>query len=309
MALVKTPLMINGATHPAQSFRLMIRDLARGNEGVTAGGDLKVSSLTVPGTKVRIADGSGIAKGRTSTWQGHYTFYNIGSFDVDIAPTGSTARSDMVCVRVLDPEFEGGLNPATDATVEFAVASNVVSSATRPPAGWTALPLARIDMPPGTSVITSDMVKDLRFLANPRRERRMYPLVGQPYDPIAYTNDTWKDWPSSGRWQLDIPSWAVTAILSTTMSGLRLVGGNFFADLRHMLNTTAGANSQIDDDGGTGWRRANHMIGDVMAIPADIRGTTQTLKIQTQVHPDPGTIDTNGATRLFLDIEWVEGLL
>ncbi|MFI8085927.1 hypothetical protein ACIF6L_34695 [Kitasatospora sp. NPDC086009] len=307
--LAKTPLMINGASHPAQSFRLMIRDLAQGAEGVTSGGDLKVRALTVPGSKVQVGDGSGIAKGRMDPWQGHYSFYNIGTFNVDIAPTGSSPRSDMVCVRILDPEYEGGRDPMNDATVEFAVAPNVGDSATMPPAGWTGIPLARVDMPPGTSVITADMVKDLRFMANPRRDRRVFPKIGAPYDPIAYTDDTWQDWPSAAIWQLTIPPWAVKAIVRTNLSGLRVSGGSVFADLRHLLASTAGADSQIDDDGGTGFRRMNHEIGDELVIPEELRGTTQTLKIQTRVHNDPGTLDTNSATRLFLDVEWQEGLL
>ncbi|MER7707248.1 hypothetical protein ABTX81_30645 [Kitasatospora sp. NPDC097605] len=309
MALAKTPLMVNGATHPAQTFRLMIRDLAQGNEGVGGGGDLKVSALGVPGAQVQVAAGSGIAKGRMDTWQGHYSFYNTAVANVPVAPTGSTARSDMLCVRVLDPEYEGGRNPATDATVEFQVASNVGSAATVPPAGWTAIPLARFDMPAGTSVITAGMVKDLRSIANPRRERRLMPHVGFPYDPIVDTGGAWVNWPAAALWQLAVPSWATTANLVTTLAGLRLSGGNVFAEMRHVLGTTVGASAQIDDDGGAGFRRAHQIIADVLDIPQAMRGTTQNLKLQTLVYPDPGTIDTNGATAAVLDIEWVEGLL
>lgn len=309
MAMVKTPLMINGATHPAQTIRLMVRDLSQGNEGITAGLDMKVSALTVPGSKVQVASGSGIARGRMDPWQGHYTFHNIGSALVDIAPTGSTPRSDMVCVRVLDPEYEGGRNPATDATVEFQVASNVESTDTMPPAGWTAIPLARIDIPPATSVINADMVKDLRFLANARRQRLLLPHVGFPYEPIGDTSEAWLDWPSTAVWSLAVPPWATSVNVVTTMAGLRLSVGNVYAEMRHVLGATVGAAAQIDDDGGAGFRRAHHVIADVLPVPPEMRGTTQPLKLQTVVYPDPGVIDTNAGTSAILDIEFVEGLL
>ncbi|MFD4397196.1 hypothetical protein [Kitasatospora sp. NPDC058478] len=311
MTMVKTPLMINGATHSAQSFRLMIRDLARNSEGITAGGDFKVGALAVPGAQVQVGDGSCIIRGRANIWQGHYDAYNIGITNVPIAPTGSTARSDMVCVRVLDPEYEGGRNPATDATVEFQVASNVGAAATTPPAGWTAIPLARIDMPAGTSVITQAMITDLRSLANPRRDRKLMPIVGFPYDPINKSSGGgFKDWPAAARWQINIPAWATTANMMTTVAGLRLSGGNVFGDMRHVLGGSAGAAAQIDDDGGSGWRRANHIVVDVLTVPAAMRGTTQLLRLQTAIYePDPGTVDTNAATAAILDIEFVEGLL
>ena len=45
------------------------------------------------------------------------------------------------------------------------------SSATTPPAGITAIPLARVDVPAGTSNITQAMITDLRYLLNARRDR------------------------------------------------------------------------------------------------------------------------------------------
>ncbi|WP_329492519.1 hypothetical protein OG618_37130 (plasmid) [Kitasatospora sp. NBC_01246] len=309
MALVQTPLLVNGAIHPAQSWRLMIRDLARGNEGVGSGGDLKVTALPVAGTRVRIGDGSCIVQGRTSPWQGHYSAYNIGAYDVDIASTGSSARSDLVCVEVLDPEYGGGRNPAIDPTVQFTVVSNVANTATTPPPGMSAIALARIDLPAGTAAVTADMVRDVRAMANPRRERRLLPLVGFPYDPISDTGGVWQNWPNNAQWQLAVPRWATSVNLVTTLAGLRLSGGNVFADMRHSLGAMVGVSAQIDDDGGTGFRRAQHVIVDVLPVPEEIRGTTQPLRLQTAVYPDPGAVDTNSATSVILDVEWVEGLL
>ena len=105
MTLYPRPILTNGATHSAEQFRMLVRDLARGAEGVTEGDDLKVTQRGTPGAGVTISDGSGVVKGRISTFQGHYSVCNQGSDDLDIAATGGSVRSDMVILRVEDPEY------------------------------------------------------------------------------------------------------------------------------------------------------------------------------------------------------------
>ena len=105
MALFPRPLLTNGATHSAQQFRMMVRDLANGAEGITQGDDLKVTQRSTPGGGVTVGDGSAVVRGRANTFQGHYSACNIGAVNVDLAATGSGAgRSDMVILRVEDPE-------------------------------------------------------------------------------------------------------------------------------------------------------------------------------------------------------------
>ncbi|GHJ34370.1 hypothetical protein TPA0910_88030 [Streptomyces hygroscopicus subsp. sporocinereus] len=107
MALNPTPIATTGATHTAQQFRMMIRDLSRANEGITEGDHLKVTALSTPGGGVQIADGSAVIIGRVSPVQGSYSAYNIGvDTSVTISPTGGTGRSDMIVLRVEDPEYE-----------------------------------------------------------------------------------------------------------------------------------------------------------------------------------------------------------
>src|SRR5690348_7564275 len=127
MTLFQAPILTNGATHSAQQFRMLVRDLARGAEGTTQGDDLKVTALGTPGSSVQIADGSGIIRSKANSFGGSYAACNIGTATVAIAPTGGSIRSDMVVLRVLDPEYEGSLNPATDPIMYFDVLSNVGS--------------------------------------------------------------------------------------------------------------------------------------------------------------------------------------
>ncbi|RIH59101.1 hypothetical protein D3C59_30015 [Streptomyces sp. SHP22-7] len=118
----------------------MIRDLANGAEGITQGDDLKVSQRSTPGGGVVIGDGSGVIRGRANAFQGHYSVCNIGSVDVPIAATGATGRSDMLIIRVEDPDYEGNLNPETQQIVYPDIIPNVSSSATTIPDSRTGIP-------------------------------------------------------------------------------------------------------------------------------------------------------------------------
>ncbi|GAA3304817.1 hypothetical protein GCM10020295_56920 [Streptomyces cinereospinus] len=68
MTLVQPPMLTHGGTHPARAFRMMVRDLARGNQGVTEANDLKVRQLSAPGAGVRVGDGSSVIRG--AAWGG-----------------------------------------------------------------------------------------------------------------------------------------------------------------------------------------------------------------------------------------------
>ncbi|WP_314250904.1 hypothetical protein [Streptomyces sp. DSM 40907] len=308
MTLTPVPLLTNGGTHSAQSFRMMVRDLARGAEGVTEGSDLKVTPLTVPAGGVLIGDGSGVIRGRAVPWQGHYTAYNIGTEAVPVAPTGGTPRTDMVVMRVLDPEYEGTRNPAKDKIVAFEVIPGVSTTATAPPPGFSAIPLARINLPANTGTITAAMITDLRRIANPRRERRIQMIRGFPYSQSPAAVDKWADWPTEARVQVEVPSWAVTANLVTQI-GVRFTG-NPHTRWRHKFGATFGAEITMDDDAVTGWSRENIMLGDTPQITPALRGTVQTLSLQT--NPLPGStfgLDVNGGSNCVFDVEFVEGVL
>jgi hypothetical protein len=276
VTLFQAPLLTNGATHPAQQFRMMIRDLARGNEGITEGDDLKVTALSTPGTSVKVSDGSGVVRGKANTFQGSYAVCNIGTPTVAIAATGGSPRSDMVVLRVLDPEYEGTLNPAVDQIEFFDIVSNVSSTATQVPAGYTAIPLARIDIPASTSVITNAMITDLRQCANPRRQRDIY-IVS----------------PTS---------------MSTEIAGLRYSTGLFFGNLRSTFGSSLTTQSVVlDDNGGTGVRRGVALTADTLAVPSTYRGTNQLLRPQASgAGGNAGKVSIDASSTVIADVEYLE---
>ncbi|WP_405613309.1 hypothetical protein [Streptomyces sp. NBC_00076] len=309
MALIQPPMLTHGGTHPARAFRMMIRDLASGNSGVTEGNDLKVREWATPGAGVRVGDGSAVVGG--AAWgQGSYTQYNVGDAIVPIAPTGSSARSDLICLRVEDPEYEGNRNPAADDIGYFHVVSGVSASTKTVPSGMTAIPLARLNLPANTATITNAMITDLRQIANPRRDRKLYTAYPSALSELKYQDNKWRNWPAAASWAVPIPAWAVSAKVVVTIAGLRMARANVFATMQTKLGSDLGENTVIDDNQGSVVRRQTVVIADNITISWVQRGTTQTLSLQTYMSKaETGDLSVDGSTSIIADVEFTEGVL
>jgi hypothetical protein len=308
MTLFQAPILTDGATHSAQQFRMLVRDLARGAEGITEGDDLKVTALGTPGAAVQVADGSGIVRSKANSFGGSYAVCNVGTATVNIAATGGSPRSDMVVLRVLDPEYEGALDPASDQIEFFDVISNVSSTATTVPAGYTAIPLARIDIPASTSTITSGMIKDIRACANPRRTRALYTfsptgalveLGGLPSVKTAWSNVP--------GWNIPVPDWATTARIVITICQIRYSTNNVFGDIDAAFgNNLLLQNTILDDNQGTGTRRATVILADTLTLPDTYRGTTQLLVPRYLTLSGTGKVGMDTSVTLVADVEFTE---
>ncbi|WP_329047179.1 hypothetical protein [Streptomyces sp. NBC_01422] len=309
MALFPRPILTDGATHPAQQFRMLVRDLARGAEGITQGTDLKVTQLSTPGTSVQVGDGSGVVRGRVNAFQGTYSVCNIGAVSVAIAATGGSARSDMVILRVEDQEYEGNISPVTGQVAYFQVISNVSASATTIPDGRTGIPLARIDIPSSTSTITNAMIKDIRTIANPRRERQQ--LTQSPtLQSVEITGNTnvYSAFNTLGGWNIAIPTWASTAKIRCDVWGLRLTTANFFGAMRGNFGASLIVQATtIDDNGGNNIRRITHGCADTLTLPDAYRGTTQLLRLQASgASGNTGRVSVDPSSTALYDVEFEE---
>ncbi|CAL9666601.1 hypothetical protein SUDANB145_07192 (plasmid) [Streptomyces sp. enrichment culture] len=295
-----------------------MKDLANGAEGITGGGDLKVAPLSTPGAGVQVGEGSGIVLGRVSAFQGAYAVRNQGSDTVPIAATGASARSDMVIVRVEDPEYEGNLDPAVDDINYFQVISGVSSSATAIPDGRTGIALARIDIPASTSTITSAMITDLRKIANPRRERIIQtesPLtdlrkIANPSISTALGGSTdYKYFSTALGKNFAIPAWASKAIVKIDVSPLRYDTANFWGYLSATFGDSLTVQATtLDDNQGSGVRRVPAVIADTLTIPDAYRGTSQLLRVRTRAAASGQTanIYVDSGTTLVYDVQYVE---
>jgi hypothetical protein len=310
MALFPAPILTNGATHSAQQFRMLVRDLANGAEGITQGDDLKVTQRATPGGGVLVGDGSGVVKGRMDAFQGHYAACNIGSFDVPIAATGSGAgRSDMVILRVEDPEYEGSLNPATDQIDYFDVISGVSSSATAIPDGRTGIPLARIDIPASTATITNAMIVDLRKCANPRRSRLLLTQSPASISTGIGSSLSYSYFSTAAGWNIAIPDWATKAIVKVDVSPIRYDLGNFFGQISATFGASLATQSiLLDDNQGTGARRIPAIIADTLTLPSGYRATTQLLRVRAAglTSGQAARIYVDSGTTLVADVQFEE---
>jgi hypothetical protein len=310
MALFPRPILTNGATHSAQQFRMLVRDLARGAEGITEGDDLKVTQRSTPGAGVLIGDGSGVIQGRVNAFQGHYSVCNIGAIDVPIAATGASARSDMLILRVEDPEYEGSLNPAVDQIVYPQIISNVSSSATTIPDGRTGIPLARIDIPASTSTITNAMIIDVRKLANPRRDRRQFLASPTSSSNLSGTANTYTYWSSVPGWTLAVPDWATTVIIRIDVGQIKYDLGNIGASFRATFGASLVTQPVTIDEnapnGSNPWRNTI-VSGDTLTLPATYRGTSQLLRPQAACFgTNAGRLTMDASTTVIYDVEFLE---
>ncbi|WP_432190839.1 hypothetical protein [Streptomyces sp. bgisy027] len=304
---LQPPMMVRGADHSARAMRLMIRDLARGRQGVAEGEDLKVRPLEPPGPGIRVGDGSALIHG-ARPWQGAYTQSNIGDARVDVEPTGPFARTDLIVLRIEDPEWEGERDPHTQEIGYFHVVKGVAHDATAVPADMTGLVLARIALPRNTAAITSGMITDLRQLANPRTERILRTVHPTQTEEVPVKHGQWAAWPQEAAWDLDVPAWATTATVVVTLSGLRSEAGSVYAELRTRLGERAAAPTVVDDDGTT-TRRSGATLADTLAVPPAYRGTRQRLAVEINQNDKygDGKLAVAKGTTAVLDIAFTEG--
>jgi len=304
---LQPPMMVRGADHSARAMRLMIRDLARGRQGVAESEDLKVHPLQTPGPGVRVGDGSALIHG-ARPWQGAYTQSNIGDAQVEVEPTGPFARTDLIVLRIEDPEWEGERDPRREEIGYFHVVKGVAHDAATVPEGMTGVALARVTLPRNTAAITADMITDLRQIANPRSERVLRTVHPTATEEVPGKHGQWAAWPREAAWDLDVPAWATTATVVVALSGLRAEAGPVYAELRTRLGERAAKPTVVDDDGTT-TRRSSVTLADTLAVPPSYRGTRQHLAVEINQHDKygDGQLTVARGTTVTLDVAFTEG--
>ncbi|WP_344098582.1 hypothetical protein, partial [Nocardiopsis tropica] len=288
---------VQGAKSGARMARLQLQSATRSAQGIIEPPDLQVRAATIPDGTVTVAAGGCVVAGREQNFQGSYFGYNVGLDSVSIAPTGSGGgRSDLVVARVEDPTVEGPNvweHALTDQLIYTRVIQGVSATAEDVPAGvvYSAVPLARIDIPANTATITQDMVTDLRTMLNPRTERTMRTMYGQGledgrYDLADFKTD-FERWPQHNWEGLLIPSWATQLSVRadwmnalypapgapgpTTRDARGQVRVGFIGSGGNNLYTTAPAYN-FNPQGDTNGFRASTGLADTLTVPAAMRG-------------------------------------
>jgi hypothetical protein len=316
MAWDNVPWAIGGgAQHSPEVARLLAYAAFRSNEGTLGPLDLQVKALGVPGGSVTVDPGACTILCRSTG--GAYQSYAGRLLTQDtlaIPATGGSARSDLIVARVEDPYMAGEpwADPTDPTTGPYIFTRRIpgVPNTTTDVAslglGYSAIPLARVDVPASTGTITGAMIHDLRKIANPRRERD---LIAQAWGSTnTLTASSYTEWPTGAHWSIAVPTWATQLkVLATwaqilTPSGASNPGGGLLISFGSLSSSTVA----YDTTSNTGSSRSTYMCGDRLTIPASMRGTTQTLTLKGTRGSGTGAIQADAYSALAVDYEFSE---
>lgn len=329
MAWDNVPWFVGGgALHSPEVARLLAYSATNGAEGVVGVDDLSVVPLSPAGTSIRALPGACLILNRaTGGSQQTYAARLVSEDVVAVSPTGSTSgRNDLVVARVEDPFMAGEpwQAPADPATGQYvftriipnvpasAVASSKAASDYLAAQGFSAIPLAGLIIPANTATVDGGMIRNLRKVARPRRERAFLTLT--PSTDDAVTSATYATWPKAASWTVEVPAWATKMIvrgevalgyvprLSTTANGQAT--GHFRAKGGTVVTSTVFYD--FDVASGSAFGRFNVVAGGTYDVPLAMRGTSQTFSLQAE--KVGGNVDLHANTYSFatLEVEFLE---
>lgn len=299
---------------------------ARGNEGIVGPTSWQVRELNVPGTSVRVSSGVGLILNRTAGYSSEmYTARSGEETQLAIAATGSgSGRSDLVVVRIEDPYLNGSqwqvpVDPTVGPYVNPVVISGVPDTTTAVAdlgLGYSAIALARIDIPASTGTITQSMITDLRQVANPRRNRELftYAMVEGETEQGITTIAAGEYFPNLARWDLRIPEWATEMHIVAQMVGARAtadqVYGRLWVGIGDIGQTSPNALTtqeiRFDTPFGSGVTRQTFIAADNVSIPSSIRGQVRRFGIRARKDGGDGNVTVDWGSAVTLDIEFRE---
>ena len=159
MAYINPPSYLqNRADHTAQTDRL-VTDTLIANQGVMGDTDFRPQAQGTPNMSVVILSGRAMIKGTSAANQGMYNVINDANAAITVPAASSTLnRKDLIVARVYDSFYAGSTNEWKVELVQGADAATAVVPAQ--PA--TSILLAEINVPAGTTAITSAMIADKR---------------------------------------------------------------------------------------------------------------------------------------------------
>lgn len=298
-----------------------------GQEGIMHSGDCRVKQLSVPGSSVRVSPGAFMIRGRGSG-QLYESYLNRITADeiVNINPTGGSSRSDLIILRIEDSHVVGEpwADPADVTAGPYCfprVIEGVPSSLTKLSTlgnNWSAIPLARIDIPAATGTITDSMIKDLRSLVNPVTGPQPPPIIIYIEDDDCPDNSpsiwadaktgtgtygsgssvltptsigTYRYWPSFADWIVPVPYWATGVDFFFILSSPQYAG-NAWGDVRLEWKTSSTTVTSIANmydvnnapsPGNVFDVRMPHTIAQTLYIPKAMRG--KCVRVRAQARP------------------------
>lgn len=317
MAFDPTPWFIGGgAQHSVDVARLLAFASTGGAEGIVSPGDLKVRALDTPGSSVIIGPGAALILNRSAGADGQtYVMRAPTDTTVEVAPTGPSGRSDLLVVRVEDPQYAPWQPPADPVTAQYVVPFVVQGvpgdtvDAAALNLGYSAVAVARLDIPANTGTITPGMVKDVRRLARPRNQRVQ--LTGNPAS-ATLTSGSYIGFPDY-RPTVQVPPWATHALVMGHITSLGVVGGDTLGAFRLQFGVPGGATELGSDqpfnyDGSGGDQRTSELVVAQVDVRA-MRGRNAEVVIGARKQSGAGSLKALSGTRVTFDVQFTELVL
>lgn len=311
-----SPWAVGGGTTYASDMRAVAYSAAGGAEGVIGAGACQPS--VVPGTmRAKVGIGSFVVLNRTAGYDGEAYVDSFRSpREVALDEPGGSSRSDLIVVRVEDPNVDGQWQiPADPAAGPYTFARAIpgvdpgTTSVTELGYGYSAIPIYRLDIPAGSTQLTDGMWIDLRRQVS----------SGQPPSPMVQesrrlttddidtlTQSSWVTFPSVGTFDLQVPGWATHLQLEVKWAQLQNTGGNGCqAQFRWRLGSIASQFVKWDTSNQNSYR-TSMICPDRIELDPDMRGTTQTLTLQAQKLVGDDACQADVATALSLMGQFIE---
>jgi hypothetical protein len=315
------PIAINGGRHRASALRTIAYTGTSGAEGIVSAGDLKVAQVGGGTNQVSVATGAVLLRNRSSGVKNQsYALSAPLQSLLDVAPNSSgSMRYDLVIARVKDPEYAGFTLPGgSDPLIYQYATPEIVQNVPAGTKDWgayvtslgtpySAYILARLEIPNGTSNITTSMIKDVRKVAQPLRETKVetyFPtaLAGDPHVQPTTNGVRGQYTPMSQNF--DIPSWATQAKVVVWAGQLRYNGtmtGRMRADFAGVANTQ---DSGLQNDSGSS--RTTVVMAGEMSIPSAARGTTKALTLNSTRISGAGVLGADEHSTIVMQVTFVE---
>jgi len=320
---------VDGARIRAATLRAELYSATGGAEGVVSPGDLKVRPLATPGAGVTIDRGTALVRNRSGNVRGEtYAARAPLASSLDGPTLQPAPRSHGVILRIEDPEFipwtlPAGTDPATYNYAKPILIQNIASgitSAAQLNLGYSALLLARIDIPANTTTITENMIKDMRKVAQPRRQRHVSswrPADGVQ-EKLQATSPNLGLFPSMQK-LVPCPEWATQVKMIVNVGNLVHAGERVIGGMRaeygwnlpgnpYVYTETSGIHYVVPPSDAWSVERNTVIIAGEAAIPASFRGLSHYVRIGSNLTSvlTGGQLNADEWTTITVDLEFVE---
>lgn len=321
---------VDGGKHRGELLRVLAFAATAGSEGIVQTTDCKVHQLATPGPQIEMDAGALLIRNRSANVRNQtYVANGRTPTRLDVTQTGGAMRRDLVVVRIEDPQYGSGFpKPPAGQEADWQYVKPFiiegvgadVTTASQLNLGYPAVALARLDIPAGTTVITNAMVKDLRKVAQPRRQR--FVKSWRMPDGQAMKLETAGPMGLFPNMQLLVPcpEWASQVKMIVNVGNMAQAGQKFTGGMRaeygwnlpgnpYVYTEVSGLHYVVPPSDAWSVSRNTVVIAGEAALPTNFRGKDHYVRIGTQLNPGiegGGSIVVDEWTTVTVDMEFVE---